>query len=471
MDDVLPNLNATPDPNAGADQEAFDPAGPTPLATLVELDPSPPAAGAAAPSAGRRRVFPWAAVAIVAVLAGSALFVAGFSLGRQTALTAGTPAQLQQAFEPFWDAYNAIEQRYAGGTVDRHALIEGAIGGMFKALGDPYSSYMTAEQFKSSLSGVSGQFEGIGAAMTTKDATGVEGCAPLGPDCELAVDHPIAGSPAQRAGLQSGDVVTKVNGQSVTGKTVEQVVQVVRGKRGTPVTLTIARGSRAPFDLTIVRDVINTEDVTSKVLANGEVGYLRVDGFGANSGEEFKARLADLLGKNHVRKLILDVRNDPGGFVDQARLVASQFIGSGPILWQQSADGTRTEQAAEPGGLATDPSIPVAVLVDHGSASASEIVAGALQDAGRARLVGQQSFGKGTMQEWQTLSSDSGGFRLTIAKWLTPKLRSINKVGLTPDVSVETSGTAPAGSDPILQKAIDLLTGPSAALPLPSPHA
>ena len=420
----------------------------------------------------RRRVTAiWLALFVVAALAGSALFVSGYTLGRQNALTAGTPDALQAEFQPFWDAFNAIDQRYAGGAVDRHLLLEGALDGMFKALDDPYSSYMSAEDYAKSLAGVSGQFEGIGADMATRDASGTQGCGPLSSSCRIYVVRPIRGSPAERAGLRSGDVFLKVDGTSVDGKTIDQVVALVRGKRGTNVTISVMRGSEPAFDVTITRDVINSEDVTSSVLAGGQVGYVRISGFGAGAADDFRTQLGDLVTGKHIRRIVLDLRGNPGGFVDQARTIASQFIASGPIYWQQSAGKAPVEQDAEAGGVATDLSVKVVVLIDANTASASEILAGALQDTGRAQLVGAKSFGKGTVQEWDTLGANAGGFRLTIAKWLTPKQRWIHHVGLTPDVPVTAPADAPAGSDPVLDRAISLLGAGSAELRALQPAA
>jgi carboxyl-terminal processing protease len=182
------------------------------------------------------------------------------------------------------------------------------------------------------------------------------------------------------------------------------------------------------------------------------VGYIRLSGFSDNS-----ARALDKVAADDVKagrtKLILDLRGNPGGFVTAAREVASQFIADGTIFWQEDAEGNLTETVAQPGGAATDPTVQLVVLVDGGSASASEIVAGALQDRGRAKLVGTKTFGKGTIQQWTQLESDSGGFRLTVAKWLTPDKTWVHGKGIIPDVVVDTAPTKP-GDDPILDAAL-----------------
>jgi carboxyl-terminal processing protease len=439
------------------------------------LSPEPPAAE---PSAGdpvpvatspvtasRRRVpVVGLSIALVAILAGGALFLAGWTVGSRQASTPGTPAGDEAAFAPFWSAYHFVTDNYAGGDIDKKALVDGAIKGMIGALGDPYSSYLTSDEFRQSLQSVNGEFEGIGAEITTKKADGTDSdCTTLGADCRLTIVAPIQGSPAEKSGLKPADVITAIDGQPVDGQTVDQTRDRIRGPKGSKVTLTIARAGASPQKIEITRDVIQQQEVITKNLANGKIGYVRVTGFSDNAAKSVADAIkADVTGGE--KELILDLRGNPGGFVTAARSIASQFIASGPIYWQQDAKGSKLEVDAEPGGAATDPSIKVSVLIDKGSASASEIVAGALQDTGRAELVGDTSYGKGTVQQWHDLSDDNGGFKLTIARWLTPKQRWIHGVGLTPDVKVNVPANTPAGQDPVLDKAVQLLSGESSAM-------
>jgi carboxyl-terminal processing protease len=397
------------------------------------------------------------ALAVVALLAGAALFLSGYSLGRKDATTPGTPATEEQAFQPFWDAYRAITERYAGGDVDRKLLIEGAIKGMFDALDDPYSSYLTSQEYRDSLQGISGQFEGIGAEISTKSPDGASGdCATLGPSCRLVIVAPIEGSPSEAAGLRPGDLVLAVDGTSLDGLTIDEARDRIRGPKGTQVVLTIERDGGAPFEVPITRDVIVQREVITETLADGTIGYVRLTGFSEGGGQQFADAVKEDVDAG-LKKIIVDLRGNPGGFITAARTVASQFVDSGPIFWQEDADGTLTPTNAESGGAAIDPSIEVVVLVDRGSASASEIVAGALQDTGRATLVGETTFGKGTVQQWQPLEDDNGGFRLTVAKWLTPDKRWIHRVGIEPDVPVAVPADTPADQDPALDRAIELL--------------
>lgn len=404
----------------------------------------------------RSNPLPMLAVAIVAILAGSTLFLSGWTLGRQTALTPGTPVTDAQAWQPFWDSYQAVTQRYAGGPVDREALIQGAIKGMIAALGDPFSQYLTSEEFKQSLSGISGQFSGIGTTVGTVDANGTNAtCSPLSAKCRLAVESTIPGSPAENAGLRAGDVIASIDGTTVDGMTIDQATAKIRGPKGAPLTLGIVRSGGPLLSVPLVRANILQPEVSTKTLANGSVGYIKLAGFSDQSSIDFtKAVLADVTAGR--KALILDLRGNGGGFVTAAREIISQFLSSGPVFYEQDAAGNLTEADAEPGGAATNPAIKLVVLVDGGTASASEIVTGALHDRGRATIVGTKTYGKGTVQQWVQLENDSGGFRLTIARWLTPDKVWIHRVGITPDVVVSQQPTKP-GDDPVLDAGLSSL--------------
>jgi carboxyl-terminal processing protease len=417
----------------------------------------PPAAPARGSIRSRRSLaIVSVSVALVAILAGSVLFLSGYSLGRQAASEPGTPSSEVAAFQPFWDTYQTIRERYAGGAVDREALIQGAIRGMIGSLDDPYSAYLSADQYRQNLQGISGQFEGIGAEIGSRAPGGAEGCTPLGPACQLVITAPIDGSPAIRAGILAGDVVLAVDGASLDGLSVDAARDRIRGPRGTVVTLTIERGSAPPLQLVITRDLVQTREVDSQAMGGGTVGYVRLSDFSDAAADEFVSALRAHLAAGR-EKLILDLRGNPGGYVTAARKIASQFIPSGVLFWEQDARGDQIPTDALADGVATNPGVRVVVLIDGGSASASEIVAGALQDSKRATLLGQQSFGKGTIQEWQELTGQAGAFKLTIARWLTPDKRWINGTGLTPDVVVTLPQPIPTGADPDLDRALEVL--------------
>lgn len=449
--------------------EPTDPSGmPDPANGWSAGPVSQPPAWQPPPPPGRGSLI--AALFLVAVLAGSALFAAGFTLGLQQSLAPGSGGDERALFEPFWETYRTISTEYVG-QYDPRELVEGAIQGMFGALDDPYSSYMTSDEYRQSLDSIGGSFEGIGATMQSLDDSGGV-CTTLGEACHLVVVGIIDGSPAEAAGLEANDRLVAVDDEDVTGSTVDRVVERVRGPRGTTVRLSIVRDG-SPMELTITRDVIQRPAVQAELLADGSVGYLRIDGFSGGSADELRARLQEQLDAG-AGAFILDLRDDPGGFVEAALSIASQFVGSGPIYWDQYADGRTIPHEALPDGLATDPTLPMVVLVNGGTASASEIVAGALQDADRATLVGETTFGKGTVQQWHLLSGDAGGFRLSVARWLTPDQTWIHGVGITPDEVVAPSGVDDI--DPQLERALAILEAairgdvPStSAAPSPSP--
>ncbi|MEO8571594.1 MAG: S41 family peptidase [Chloroflexota bacterium] len=416
------------------------------------------------PARARRAPVVAISIALIALFGGSTLFLSGYTLGRQAAAGPGTPAALRTDFQPFWDTYQAITDRYAGGTVDRTALVQGAIRGMITSLGDPFSAYLPSDEYRASLQGISGQFEGIGAEIASQATDGTQGCTPLGPACLLLVTNPIPGSPAERAGIRSGDIVASVGGASLDGLTLDAARDRIRGPKGSVVTITLERRGSPALTLSITRDVVQAQEVESRTLASGSVGYIRLAGFSdAVADDVVKALQAHLAGRR--ANLVLDLRGNPGGFVTAARKIASQFIASGPIFWEQDAKGTQISTDALGGGVATGPDVRLVVLIDGGTASAAEIVAGALQDTKRATLVGRQSFGKGTVQQWQELSGQAGAFKLTIARWLTPDKRWIHKIGLTPDVVVALPNPIPSGVDPDLDRALKLLgRGPQGAV-------
>jgi carboxyl-terminal processing protease len=437
-----------PDPAVSEPSDDGQTGAPTAAPTLAEQPPPP------------RRIpsLVSISVALVVLLGGSALFLSGYSLGRQAASDPGTPASQQAAFQPFWDTYHTITDRYAGGEVDQTTLIQGAIRGMIGALNDPYSAYLSKDEYRASLQGISGQFEGIGAQITARALDGTEGCTPLGSACQLVVTQPLPGSPAERTGLKAGDVVTLVDGTSLDGVTVDAARDRIRGPKGTAVNLTIQRDGGPPLVISITRDVVQIQEVETRTLADGTVGYIRMAGFSDAAADDVVTAIRTDLGAGRT-KLILDLRGNPGGFVTAARKVASQFIGSGVVFWQQDAKGAQVPTDALADGVGTDPNVKVVVLIDGGSASASEIVAGALQDTGRATLVGRHSYGKGTVQQWLELTGEGGAFKLTVERWLTPDKRWINGQGLTPDVVVTLPAVVPAGSDPDLDKALEVLEG------------
>ena len=354
-----------------------------------------------------------------------------------------TPQDLETLFKPFWETWAIVHAQFVDQPVDDVALMRGAIRGMLESLGDEHTSYMDPQEFTDANAGLEGSYEGIGAYVDT------------GGDF-LTVTSPIPGSPAEKAGLKPGDEIIAIDGEDMTGINPELARRKVLGPAKTVVVLTIRReGMEEPFTVEITRDKINIASVESKMLEN-EIAYVKLNTFGDTTSRDLKNQLGDLMDQN-PNGLILDLRYNGGGYLQSAVEVTSQFISDGVVLYEQYGDGRKDSFDALPGGLALD--IPMVILINKGSASASEIVAGALQDTGRAQLVGETSYGKGSVQNWIPLEDNQGAVRVTIAKWLTPEGRTIHKLGLAPDVAVElTDEDAAAERDPQLDKAIELLS-------------
>jgi len=331
-----------------------------------------------------------------------------------------TPTELQTLFQPFWETWNLVHDQYVDQPVDDIALMRGAITGMLAALGDEHTSYMNPDEFQQANESLSGAYEGIGAYVDTSAEY-------------LTIISPIPGSPAEAAGLRSGDAIIAIDGKDMKGIDAEIVRKKVLGPAGSVVTLTIRRGNNAPFDVKITRANITIKSSDGKMLEN-DIAYVQVTTFGDNTTTELLAVLKTLMAQN-PRGMILDLRNNGGGYLQTAVEVASQFLPKGEtVLIEQYGTGEKQTYTSLGDGLAVD--IPMVVLINEGSASASEILAGALQDLGRAKLVGVVSYGKGSVQTWTPLSNDQGAVRVSIAKWLTPSGRTINKLGLTPEIYV-----------------------------------
>lgn len=359
----------------------------------------------------------------------------------------GTPANLVSLFAPFWQAWKIVHQDYVDQPVNDTTLMQGAISGMVQSLGDAHTIYLTQQDYQDANSFLAGSYAGIGSLVDTSGKL-------------LTITEPYPNSPAEKAGLLPGDQIIAVNGQDVTSLLPEAVRQKVIGPDGTVVHLTIQRPNQtAPFDVTITRAVIVVPSVTSKMLANG-IAYVDISSFGNTTATDLHEQLAALLSQ-HPKGLILDLRNNGGGYLDTGIAVASEFISSGLVVSEKSGNGTITPHDAVSGGLVTDKSLPMIVLVNGYSASASEIVAGALQDTGRAKLLGETTYGKGTVQTWVPLSNNQGAVAVTIARWLTPKGNTIDKKGLTPDIVVKmTADDIKAKLDPQLDAAVKQLTTP-----------
>ena len=379
---------------------------------------------------------------------------------------ATTPEELQTTFAPFWETWNLIHTQYVDQPVDDVALMQGAINGMLDTLDVGLNYYNNAEDLQRTNDLLNGKdYEGIGAYVDTRSDY-------------LTVVSPIKDSPAAKAGLRPEDKIIAIDGEDMTGVDPEDARQKVLGPAGTDVTLTILREGELPFDVVITRGKITTPLVESEMRDDG-IAYIQLNTFGGTADAELRNALEELLAQN-PKGLILDLRYNGGGYLDQGIAVASEFLpGDKVVVYERYGDGSMRENTSSGIGIALD--IPMVVLVNEGSASASEIVAGALQDYGRATLVGSITFGKGSVQSVNMLS-DEGAVAITSAEWLTPNKRLIQDVGLTPDIYVEyTQEDFDNDLDPQLDAAVETLNAflnntavptsqPIPATATPNPH-
>jgi carboxyl-terminal processing protease len=390
---------------------------------------------------------------------------AGISIGNKNIINLTQPKNADVDFGLFWDVWSRVHTSYIDAkTIDNQKLVWGAISGMVGALGDPYSTFLPPKENQSFKDDMNGSFEGIGAQLGLKDS-------------RIIVVTPLKGSPAESAGLKPGDYVLKVNNEDTNNWTIEEAVSKIRGQKGTKVTLSVLHdNAQEPADIAITRDQIIIPEVEywakqpSKVepiagltnnplikVGNKTVGYIRLTRFGDRLTQEWNNAVDALLKENQADKLsgmILDLRNNPGGYLDGSVFIGSEFIKDGLIVSQENSDNSKIDYKVTRTGRLLD--IPLVVLINKGSASASEIVAGALKDHKRATIVGETSFGKGSVQTPEELSGGAS-LHVTTGRWLTPSGISISKKGIVPDIEVKLNSSAEASQDAQLAKAIEIL--------------
>jgi len=342
-------------------------------------------------------------------------------------------------FSLFWDVWQRLERSY----LDKKALNSqnmywGAIKGMVEALGDPYTAFLPPSDNKQAKEDLSGEFEGVGIQLGYKDS-------------QLAVIAPLKGTPAWEAGIKAGDLILKIEDKETGGITLPEAVKLIRGPKGTKIKLTLFHeGEKEPYEVVIVRDKITVPSVELEFI--GEVAHLKLTRFGDKTGEEWEKAVGEILEKGRVKGVILDLRDNPGGYLAGAIFIASEFLDKGVVVQQEGASGVKETFSVNRQGKLTK--VKLVVLVNEGSASASEIVAGAIQDYGRAKIVGKKTFGKGTIQEAQELK-DGAGLHITTARWLLPKGRSIAEEGIIPDIEIKDDPKTEV--DEQLEEAIKLI--------------
>ncbi len=375
------------------------------------------------------------------------IFSIGFAAGRATSPFSTTTLSNETGatsdiFKPYIQAWNILNNNYIDQPIDPDVLVQGSIRGMLNELGDPYTSYIDPEAFAQENASLDGEYTGIGAWV---DTTGDR----------LVIISPMPDSPAEKAGLQPGDVVVAVDGEVMEGVEPAIVLEKILGPENTPISLTIEReGASELLEFELVRSIIPLPSVEFELIKDG-IGYIQIYSFANNTYIDLKEAIENLT-EQGMEALIIDLRNNPGGLVDTAIDVTSAFIEDKVILIEEWGDGTKTEYTTVQDPIALE--LPLYILVNEGSASASEITAGALQDYGRAVLIGNKTFGKGLIQNWVALDDDNGAVRITIARWLTPDGRQIQDLGLEPDFNIEyTIEDFDAEKDPQLEKALELI--------------
>lgn len=412
-------------------------------------------------------------VSVGLIAAFVAVFYVGFMSGkahtveasRMQTLTIGTvdPTQTDSNvdFSLFWKAWGIVNDKFVQTHIAsttssstpnalsesdiNKAKVYGAIKGMVESLGDPYTTFFPPAEATAFESEIEGNFEGVGMEMGIKDNS-------------LTVITPLKGSPAEKAGLKAGDRVIQINGKSTADIAIDQAVKQIRGKKGTTVTLLVSRdGVEAPIEFKVTRDVIDLPTIDTSMDQKTGIFTIKLYSFSAQSASLFRNALRDFV-NSKSNKLILDLRGNPGGFLDAAVDMASWFLPPGkPVVEEDYRKGGDQTVERSKGYNIFNDNLKMVILVDGGSASASEILSGALHDYGKATLVGTKTFGKGSVQEYMKLN-DETSLKVTVARWLTPKGISISGGGITPDVEVKiTPDDIKNGKDPQMAKAIELL--------------
>ncbi|MFZ3015746.1 MAG: S41 family peptidase [Minisyncoccia bacterium] len=355
------------------------------------------------------------------------------------------PTEIKADFESFWKVWNTINEKYPqADKISDQDRVNGSISGLIGSLNDPYSVFFNPSETKKFEDDISGSFSGIGMEVGVKDRI-------------LTVIAPLKDTPAYKANIKSGDKILKIDKTITSDLTIDEAIKLIRGEKGTTVSLTIFReGDKEPREIKVIRDIINAPNLETEITKDG-IFVIKLYSFSANSANLFRDALKKFY-DSKADKLILDLRGNPGGYLDAAVDISSWFLPAGkPVLIEDYGDKIKQKTYRSLGYDIFSDKLKFVILIDSGSASASEIVAGAMQDYKRAKLVGTQSYGKGSVQEVVDITSDTI-LKITVAKWLTPNGISISEKGLTPDYKVEfTSKDVEQKKDPQINKAVELL--------------
>ncbi len=399
------------------------------------------------------------------------LFGIGFKLGENNALHGTSPKTSYNLintspgafqttknidFSIFWDVWSKLQEKFVNRSkLDGQKMLYGSLKGLVSSVGDSYTFFLTPQENKQSKDDLGGKFEGIGAQLGLKNN-------------QIVIIAPLKNSPAEKAGIKAGDVIIKVDGQSTKDWTLPQAVSKIRGEKGTKVGLTLSRGEKT-LEITMIRDqiIVTSVELSYEKRANCQtncpkVAYIKINQFGENTNDEWDkavGEVANKWGQKSIKGLVIDLRDNPGGFLESSVHLAEDFLPFGKlVVKQESTVGENKEYTVGRHGNLLD--IPVKILINKGSASASEIFSGALQDYKRAELIGEKSFGKGSVQEAIDLK-DGSGLHVTVAKWILPGGTWINEKGVNPDIKIENKldegNTLTRQADQQLEKAVERL--------------
>jgi len=382
---------------------------------------------------------------IVLIVTVFIIFSVGFLVGKNTVVCKFCPPE-DLDFSLFWEAWHKIQQEYVNpGDIDTQNLIYGAISGMVESIGDPYTIFFDPQDTKRFLEDVGGSFEGIGAEIGIRKG-------------QLQIIAPLEGTPAQEVGLRPGDKIIKIDDALTIDITIEEAVTLIRGPKGTEVSLTIARDEwDNSKDFTIKRAVIEVPSLKWE-LKEENIAYIKLYHFSEKIDQDFKEIAAEIL-KSPAEKIILDLRGNPGGYLESAQDIAGWFLEKGQVVVIEDFGEEREQEVYKTRGNSKFSNYPLVILINQGSASASEILASALRDNRGIKMIGETSFGKGSVQKLESLR-DGSSLKITVAHWLTPKEELIADKGLEPDIKVEmTEEDYEQERDPQLEKALEIIKG------------
>lgn len=394
-------------------------------------------------------------IAVIVTAAATLAFsnVISVKLGQNVVVPKETYGELKEVYEKYakQESVMQVAKKNFLYEADESKMLEGALEGTLAALGDPYTQFLTKEDFEALMQDTEGSYEGIGVYVTASE------------DNKIMIVSPIEDTPADKAGLKTGDIILRINGTEFNAKQIDEAVKAIKGEPGTSVTLSVLRtdkeGKQSTMDVVVNREKIRIKTIKQSMLENN-VGYIRISTFDMQTAEDFNVAFDELKSKG-MKSLVIDLRYNPGGIIDATVDITDKFLGEGIITYTKTKAGEMEYYKSD----AEKDDIPIVLLINDGSASASEIMSGALKDTKRATLIGTKTFGKGIVQRVQRFGNDGEGIKMTVSEYFTPNGINIHGIGIEPDIKVELPedvkgyGFEYYDTDVQLQKAVEVLKG------------